>query len=120
MSSKVKFVLLYHIKIILVVVLYYLILHILDWTCLIRGITKIPCPVCGSTRAILSLLKFDLNGYMFYNPVALLIAGVLIMGFYRTFLIKFINKYLFDFIFYIVLLIIMITYIYRMIYGIIP
>ena len=30
-----------------------------------------PCPTCGVTRAIISLLKLDFKGYFFYQPMAL-------------------------------------------------
>ena len=31
----------------------------------------IPCPTCGTTRAIISLLRLDIDSYLKYNPMAL-------------------------------------------------
>ena len=43
---------------------------ILNISCPIMYLIKIPCPTCGMTRAILSLVRFDIKGYMAYNPMA--------------------------------------------------
>ena len=41
-------------------------------TCIIRTLTSgIPCPTCGVTRAMISLLKGDLEAYCHYNILAL-------------------------------------------------
>lgn len=45
--------------------------------CLIKKITNIPCPSCGSTRAIISLLKGDFYTSVYLNPFGLIIALVM-------------------------------------------
>ena len=43
----------------------------LDIYCPLRYFTAVPCPTCGVTRAMISLFKADLNGYLKYHPLAL-------------------------------------------------
>jgi hypothetical protein len=39
-----------------------------------------PCPTCGVTRALIFLLKGDINGYFYYHPLAVpLTVSVLLM-----------------------------------------
>lgn len=45
--------------------------------CLFKRITNIPCPSCGSTRSVLSLLKGDILGALYWNPFGILIMTVL-------------------------------------------
>jgi hypothetical protein len=48
--------------------------------CIIKSISGVPCPSCGSTRSVISILNGDLIGALFYNPlgpVLLLIMFVL-------------------------------------------
>lgn len=45
--------------------------------CPIRFLTGVPCPTCGTTRALLSLARLDLRGYVYYNPLALPVCVVL-------------------------------------------
>lgn len=44
----------------------------------------IPCPACGSTRAMLALLRGDIAGYMFYNPAALSVIAIVLAEFLPT------------------------------------
>ena len=41
---------------------------LLNGTCLLKAVFGVPCPVCGMTRAFVSLLKLDLSAAMYYNP----------------------------------------------------
>ncbi len=52
-------------------VLYSLILRILNISCPFFEIFGMPCPTCGVTRSLLSLVKFDFEGYRNYNPFSL-------------------------------------------------
>ncbi|MBQ9239344.1 MAG: DUF2752 domain-containing protein [Treponema sp.] len=50
-------------------------------TCIIRELFHFPCPTCGVTRALLSLMKGDVQKYLYYNAAAvpLLIATILMV-----------------------------------------
>ena len=41
------------------VMLLYLVMYLLDTTCIIKSIIGIPCPGCGMTRALLQALRFN-------------------------------------------------------------
>ena len=55
--------------VILVIAVFYGILHVAGITCPIRFVTGISCPGCGMTRAWLSLLKGDLEQAFHYHPL---------------------------------------------------
>jgi hypothetical protein len=48
--------------------------------CLFKRVTGIPCPSCGSTRSVLSLLKGDISGALFWNPFGLILLAVMILS----------------------------------------
>ncbi len=48
--------------------------------CLIKQLTNIPCPSCGSTRAILSLLHGDVTRAFYWNPFGFIILGILFIS----------------------------------------
>ena len=43
----------------------------LPFGCPIKYFLHINCPACGSTRALVALLRGDTASYFFYNPIAL-------------------------------------------------
>jgi Protein of unknown function (DUF2752) len=45
--------------------------------CLFKTLTGLPCPTCGSTRAVGCLVHLDLAGALAMNPLATMAAGVL-------------------------------------------
>lgn len=59
------------VAILFVAAVYYSIMHVLGITCPISALFGVHCPACGSTRAILSLVRGDFDGYVGYNPAAL-------------------------------------------------
>ena len=68
--------------------------------CLIKQVTNIPCPSCGSTRSILSLLHGDVMEALYINPFGLLIAIImLLVPIWIIFDIAFKKKTLYDFYF---------------------
>ncbi|MEE0970091.1 MAG: DUF2752 domain-containing protein [Clostridia bacterium] len=60
-----------HIICFTVICLFFGITALFDIGCPVLYITGIPCPACGVTRAMLSLVRFDIASYLFYNPMAL-------------------------------------------------
>jgi len=46
--------------------------------CMIKHATGIPCPSCGSTRAVAELVKGHWHEALLINPLSILIAAVLI------------------------------------------
>ncbi len=63
-----------------VIVIYIL----LPFGCPIKYFLHFECPACGSTRAILSLLKGDIGGYFNYNPMALPLLFVALFGLHKN------------------------------------
>lgn len=48
--------------------------------CLMKAVLGIPCPVCGMTRAYLSLLRLDFRAAFEYNPAFWIIPPMLAFG----------------------------------------
>ena len=109
-------------EIIAFVCAYVLVLRILNITCPIRAIIRIPCPGCGSTRAILSLLKFDFAGYFHYNAMAVP-ASFAVVAFISMDL-DIVKKYISTKVIYAIVMPIlacdMAYYVYRLIFNLIP
>lgn len=42
-------------------------------SCPVRYILGIACPTCGVTRAMIALLRGNFEGYLYYNPMALVL-----------------------------------------------
>ena len=68
-----------HIPAAVVIVLYI----ILPIGCPIKYFLHIDCPACGSTRAIISLLRGDIRAYFTYNPVALPLLAVVLFALHK-------------------------------------
>lgn len=47
--------------------------------CLIKQITNIPCPSCGSTRSVLALLHGELVQSVLINPFGLIIVFIMVV-----------------------------------------
>ena len=48
--------------------------------CLIKYVTNIPCPSCGSSRSIISLTKGDFSGALNFNPIGYLVAIIMLIA----------------------------------------
>jgi len=48
-------------------------------TCPIKAVIGFDCPTCGTTRAMLSLLKLDFEGYLYYNPMAIFLVSAVML-----------------------------------------
>lgn len=67
MSKKIK----RHIGVILTICLFVFVISYFDIGCPTLFLWGIPCPTCGVTRSILSLLKFDFYSYFCFHPLSL-------------------------------------------------
>jgi len=47
--------------------------------CLIKRVTGVPCPSCGSTRSVLNLLHGDFLKALYINPFGLIIAVIMLV-----------------------------------------
>ncbi len=48
--------------------------------CLLKAIFHVPCPVCGMTRAYLSLLRLDFKAAVNYNPAVFVFPIICLFG----------------------------------------
>jgi len=48
--------------------------------CLFKQLTGIPCPSCGSTRSVLSLLRGDVTGALIWNPFGFILISILLIS----------------------------------------
>lgn len=48
--------------------------------CLIKRFTNIPCPSCGSTRSIISLIKGNIVEALTINPFGLIVASIMFIA----------------------------------------
>jgi len=48
--------------------------------CLFKWLTNIPCPSCGSTRSVLSLLNGDILGALIWNPFGLILMAIVVIS----------------------------------------
>ena len=101
----------YEIILIFLFVIIYSICRILNITCLIYEITKIPCPTCYMGRALCSVLKGDFQQYVAYNIMAIPVASVFILELFNLYFRKY--KYIIHSYSIIVLMVNMIYYIIR-------
>jgi len=54
--------------------------------CIMKHVTGIPCPSCGSTRSILAILHGDFSNALHWNPLGfLLLIGLLALPFWITY-----------------------------------
>lgn len=70
-----------HLFIFAVIGIYFVLSTIFGITCPIKYIVKVPCPTCGMTRAMISLIRLDFKGYVEYNFMAffMIIAVILLI-----------------------------------------
>jgi len=48
--------------------------------CIIRYVTGVPCPSCGSTRSAYSLLSGDLLSAIYINPLGIVVLGIMVLA----------------------------------------
>lgn len=72
-----------HLIILIIILLYIIIVNITKIYCPIFFIIGKPCPTCGSTRALLSLLEFNIDDYFHFNAMALPLGIFTLLGIHR-------------------------------------
>lgn len=70
MHSK-KAILIRHAIYALILAVYAAAMHFFEIHCPIAYIFGVPCPTCGMTRAMISLIRLDFAAYISYHPLAL-------------------------------------------------
>lgn len=69
-----------HMKYVLPLVGFWSIYIILGISCPIKRFLGVPCPTCGTTRALFALMQGDFQRYVYYQPMAVfLVIDVIIM-----------------------------------------
>ena len=48
--------------------------------CIFKRLTNIPCPSCGSTRSVLTLMKGDIQSGLFLNPFGIILMIIMIIS----------------------------------------
>ena len=48
--------------------------------CIIKNITHLPCPSCGSSRAVLELMHGHLLSALYWNPLGFLVMAIMIIS----------------------------------------
>jgi len=48
--------------------------------CIFKHFTTIPCPSCGSTRSVISLLNGDILGSLLWNPFGLILVAIMVIS----------------------------------------
>lgn len=83
-----------HIVIILMIFTIWLLFQIFSIPCPSKLFFKVPCPACGTTRALFSLLRLDFKSYFHYNAMAIPLVICIILEIHRNLLKKELIKYI--------------------------
>jgi len=98
-------------------IIMYILLYLLDTTCIIKYFTNIPCPGCGLTRAFLSLFKLDLYKAFHYHPLFWTIPILFLYYLFDGKLFK--NKVINNLILIVIMLLFINNWIYKVFFSII-
>lgn len=77
-----------HLFIFAIIGIYFVLSTIFNITCPIMYLTKVPCPTCGMTKAIMALVQLDIKGYVEYNSMAFFMITAVILLIHRNVLGK--------------------------------
>ena len=69
-----------HMAIIAICLFLLLIAKIGDISCPIQFFLNVPCPTCGTTRAMTALFRLDFDAYVSYQPFALPLVIAVLLG----------------------------------------
>lgn len=98
-------------------IIMYILLYLLDTTCIIKYFTNIPCPGCGLTRAFLSLFTLDLYKAFHYHPLFWTIPILFLYYLFDGKLFK--NKVINNLILIVIILLFINNWIYKVFFSII-
>lgn len=113
LSSKLKEIFVQDIAAIIAFAGYLLISLKFGISCPILVVFHIPCPACGMTRAMFSLMRFNLADYIRYNALALPVAFAIILQMHKGLFFKY--KGIIDVVSICIIVLNFIYYIYRLI-----
>ena len=86
MDKELKIKIFKRLRLLAILIIYfslaYTIMNALDIPCVFRYFLKIPCPGCGITRAVLSVLRFDFISALKYNPFVFALPYIFIYVFF--------------------------------------
>ena len=54
------------------------------YRCPIYALLGVPCPTCGVTRAMLSLLRLDIRSYFKYNAMAFFLVTAVMLAIFKS------------------------------------
>lgn len=95
-------------------------LHFLSIGCPFRYLFSIPCPACGTTRALIELAQLHFRASLYYNPAAILILAAFIIAVHSRMFYKYYSKKSVNWVIAVLLIIILAVYIIRMLFFLIP
>ena len=98
-------------------IIMYILLYLLDTTCIIKYFTNIPCPGCGLTRAYLALFKLDFSKAFHYHPLFWTIPILFLYYLFDGKLFK--NKVINNLILIVIILLFINNWIYKVFFSII-
>ncbi len=110
-----------YLLILAVIAIYAFILHINKINCPIKYILGFPCPFCGTTRALISLIQGNIKTAFYYHPLFILAIPflILIITSNEKYFLK-MNKKTRAYILYFISILYIATYIIRMMFFYIP
>ena len=82
-KSNIVKIILWHLGFVAFIISIIWLYDLTDIGCPIRKLTGVPCPTCGMTRAMLSLLRFDFRAYITYNPAAVPVIVAIWLAFHK-------------------------------------
>ncbi len=110
-----------HLLFVAAVILYLIVMVKFEIYCPIRHFTGIPCPGCGMSRAAMSLLHLNWQGYVYNNPALIpCVAAIFFLIHRDTKMLSKLHKFLVDGIIFAGFGFTAVTYLIRLIFFDIP
>jgi len=120
MKDRLMKVFLKHLLYFSVIASYLVILQFFHISCPFRFFTGIPCPACGTTRALLALTRLDFSESIFYNPAALAVVALVMVFAHAKTLRRKLSKRTINTVMFILVFVVLLVYLIRIIWFNIP